>query len=138
MHNLLQTRKLVGDTNTEDIVCAPIMMFHFEMMAGTSPIAWMQHVQAVASMLATQGPSNCRLGPGHEIFITVRVFTVSRRLYQSSSVSTLRLHFWKQMTYLLGDFGIAIRIDCYKSAAYLCCGTMVDYTFRDDLEDPIR
>lgn len=75
LHNLLRSRNQ-RDADTEDIICAPIMMCHFEMMAGTSPVAWMQHVEAAASMLVIQGPGNFCLGSEHEIFLTVRVFMV--------------------------------------------------------------
>jgi hypothetical protein len=75
LHTLLRSRKH-RDADAEDIVCAPIMMCHFEMMAGTSPVAWMQHVEAAASMLVIQGPENCCLELEHEIFLTVRVFMV--------------------------------------------------------------
>ena len=58
------------------IVCAPVMMCHFEMMASSSPDGWMNHIEAAAAMLERLGPENCRLGLEHEMFLTVRLFMV--------------------------------------------------------------
>jgi hypothetical protein len=58
------------------LVCAPIMMCYFEMMANSSPDGWISHIEAAASMLEIRGPEDCRLGIKHHIFLTVRLFTV--------------------------------------------------------------
>jgi hypothetical protein len=58
------------------IVCAPVMLCHFEMMASSSPDGWMNHIEAAAGMLERLGPENCRLGLEHEMFLTVRLFMV--------------------------------------------------------------
>ena len=81
LHSLLQNRATMGDGNmavpTEDIICASIMMSQFEIMASTTPTAWMQHVEAAAAMLVNRGPENCSLGLAHQMFLTVRLFIVS-------------------------------------------------------------
>ena len=68
------------DSNTklsaEDVVCAPVMFFHFEMMARTSPEGWVQHVDAAATILERLGPENCQVGLAHQLFLNVRLFLV--------------------------------------------------------------
>ena len=72
---------IIGDGNavlvTDSVICAPIMMCQFEIMASTSPTAWMQHVEAAAAMLVSQGPENCSKGWMHQMFLTVRMYVVS-------------------------------------------------------------
>ena len=81
LRSLLQTRNFIGDVSTavptEDTACAPIMMSQFEIMASTTPTAWIQHVEAAAAMLVSRGPENCSLGLEHQMFLTVRLFMVS-------------------------------------------------------------
>ena len=81
LHSLLQNGVLMGDINTlksaDTVVCAPIMMCQFEIMASTSPDAWMQHVEAAAAMLVSRGPKGCSVGLAHQVFLTVRMFLVS-------------------------------------------------------------
>lgn len=60
----------------EDVVCAPVMFFHFEMMARTSPEGWVQHVDAAAMILERLGPENCQVGLAHQLFLNVRLFLV--------------------------------------------------------------
>jgi hypothetical protein len=109
LHSFLQTRTFTSDTNTslstEDIVCAPIMMCHFEMMAGTSPVAWMQHVDAAATMLVSRGPKNCRLGLEHRMFLTVRLFMVSSLYCYCSSAPAPSSHFFETSKLLIWLFG---------------------------------
>jgi hypothetical protein len=62
---------------TNHVVCAPIMMCLFEIMASTSPVAWMQHVEAAATILSKRGPESCSVGLEHQMFLTVRLFMVS-------------------------------------------------------------
>lgn len=58
------------------VICAPIMMCHFEMMASSSPDGWINHIEAAAKMLEMRGPGGCRVGLNHQMFLTVRLFLV--------------------------------------------------------------
>jgi hypothetical protein len=87
LHSLLQHKTLpTGDAATSAIpsdymvVCASIMMCHFEMMASTSSDGWIHHIEAAARMLQIRGPKNCRLGLEHQMFLTVRLFMVRQPL----------------------------------------------------------
>lgn len=62
---------------TGDVVCAVVMLTHFENLAGTSEGAWFQHVQGAAMMLEAGGPESCRVGFLHELFRHLRLLTVS-------------------------------------------------------------
>jgi len=62
---------------TGDIICATVMLTHFESLAGTSRGAWFQHVQGAARMLETCGPKGCREGFLHHLFRHLRLLTVS-------------------------------------------------------------
>lgn len=66
---------------TDDLLCAPIMLAQFEVIASTSPVAWTQHIEAAVAMLANRGPKNCSIGLGHQMFLTVRLFTVGCLLF---------------------------------------------------------
>jgi hypothetical protein len=63
-------------TTNNMVICAPIMMCHFEMMSSSSPDGWINHVEAAAKMLEIRGPKDCRLGLKHQTFLTVRLFIV--------------------------------------------------------------
>lgn len=60
----------------ESTVCAAVMLIHFETTAGTSPKAWLPHVNGAASLLEAQGPERCRDGFMHQIFRHLRLQTV--------------------------------------------------------------
>jgi hypothetical protein len=62
---------------TADVICATVMLTHFENLAGTSGDAWIQHVQGAAMMLETCGPEGCRDGFLHQLFRHLRLLTVS-------------------------------------------------------------
>jgi hypothetical protein len=62
---------------TGDVICAAVMLAHFENLAGTSDEAWFQHVQGASMMLKTGGPESCRDGFLHQLFRHVRLLTVS-------------------------------------------------------------
>ncbi|KAM0446026.1 hypothetical protein ACHAPV_004723 [Trichoderma viride] len=59
----------------ESTVCAAVMLIHFETSAGTSPKAWLPHVNGAASLLEAQGPERCRDGFMHQIFRHLRLQT---------------------------------------------------------------
>lgn len=61
---------------TERIICATVMLTHYENIAGTYR-GWLQHVQGAAVMIETRGPQSCRDGFLHQIFRHVRLLTVS-------------------------------------------------------------
>ncbi|KAH8817482.1 hypothetical protein F5884DRAFT_779531 [Xylogone sp. PMI_703] len=63
-------------TSNSMVICATIMMCHFEMMTSSSPHGWINHIEAAASMIEARGPENCRLGLEHQMFLTVRLFTL--------------------------------------------------------------
>lgn len=60
----------------ESTVCAAVMLIHFETSAGTSPKAWLPHVNGAASLLEAQGPDRCRDGFMHQVFRHLRLQTV--------------------------------------------------------------
>jgi hypothetical protein len=62
---------------TDDVICATVMLTHFENLAGTSDGAWFHHVQGAAMMLETCGPEGCRDGFLHQLFRHLRLLTVS-------------------------------------------------------------
>ncbi|KAJ5263429.1 hypothetical protein N7478_011034 [Penicillium angulare] len=49
-----------------DMICAAVMLTHFESLAGTAPGAWFQHVRGASMMIATGGPESCRQGFLHD------------------------------------------------------------------------
>jgi hypothetical protein len=65
-----------GSSSPESAVCAAVMLIHFETSAGTSPKAWLKHVNGAASLLEAQGPERCRSGFMHQIFSHLRLQTV--------------------------------------------------------------
>jgi hypothetical protein len=62
---------------TGDIICAVVMLAHFETLAGTSTEAWFQHVRGAAKMLENGGAESCREGFLHQIFRHLRLLVVS-------------------------------------------------------------
>jgi hypothetical protein len=59
-----------------DVICAAVMLSHFEHIAGTSEDAWIQHVQGATRMLEAGGPESCRDGFLHQLFRHLRLLTV--------------------------------------------------------------
>jgi hypothetical protein len=57
----------------EGIICAVVMLSHFETVAGTSLGAWFQHVDGASIILGTYGPEGCRAGFMHSIFRHLRL-----------------------------------------------------------------
>jgi hypothetical protein len=72
----LLSRKISSFTG--DIVCAVVMLAHFENLAGTSTEAWFQHVQGAAMMLESGGAESCREGFLHQLFRHLRLLVVSQ------------------------------------------------------------
>jgi len=63
--------------SSEEALCATIMMCYFEIVNKTTPLAWMQHLDAAAAMLEMIGPEGCQSGFTHQLFRTVRLGAVS-------------------------------------------------------------
>lgn len=61
---------------TDRVICATVMLTHFENLMGTYR-GWLQHVQAAAKMLEMSGPENCVDGFLHQIFRHLRLLAVS-------------------------------------------------------------
>jgi hypothetical protein len=59
-----------------DVICAAVMLTHFESLADTAPGAWFQHVRGASLMVARGGPESCRQGFLHNIFRHLRLLTV--------------------------------------------------------------
>ncbi|PNP44493.1 hypothetical protein THARTR1_11031 [Trichoderma harzianum] len=75
MRALQSLRLLLGSSSPETLVCAAVMLTHFETLAGTSPRAWLKHIQGAASLLEAQGPERCQSGFLHQIFSHPRLQT---------------------------------------------------------------
>ncbi|KAJ4184015.1 hypothetical protein NW767_013358 [Fusarium falciforme] len=56
----------------ESIICAVVMLIHFETWAGTSQKAWLRHLKGAAMLLQVAGPESCRDGFMHQIFSHLR------------------------------------------------------------------
>lgn len=56
----------------ETIICAVVMLIHFETWAGTSQKAWLRHLKGAAILLQLAGPESCRDGFMHQIFSHLR------------------------------------------------------------------
>lgn len=67
-----------------DIICAAVMLTHFESLAGTASDAWFQHVRGASLMIAMGGPESCRQGFLHDIFRHLRLLTVCSLLHHRS------------------------------------------------------
>jgi hypothetical protein len=83
LRSLIQTNNVSEDGPSNlciEVICALIMLFHFEMMASTSPDACMQHIDAAVIILGRLGPDNCRCGLAHQLFLNVRVLIVRESL----------------------------------------------------------
>ncbi|KAJ5683871.1 uncharacterized protein N7477_000216 [Penicillium maclennaniae] len=57
----------------DDVICAVVMLTHFETLAGTSTEAWFQHVRGAAMMLESNGTESCREGFSHQVFRHLRL-----------------------------------------------------------------
>lgn len=63
---------------TGDVICAVVMLTHFENLAGTSTEAWFQHVRGAVMMLESGGVESCREGFLHQLFRHLRILVVSQ------------------------------------------------------------
>ncbi|KAI8665485.1 Zn(2)-C6 fungal-type domain-containing protein [Fusarium sp. Ph1] len=69
----LQCRITKGNVAVdESIICAVVMLIHFETWAGTSQKAWLRHLKGAAMLLQVAGPESCRDGFMHQIFSHLR------------------------------------------------------------------
>ncbi|KAH6967780.1 hypothetical protein BKA56DRAFT_678925 [Ilyonectria sp. MPI-CAGE-AT-0026] len=57
----------------EGVLCAIVMLIHFETRAGTSQRAWLQHIKGAAMLLEAGGPERCRSGFMHHMFSHLRL-----------------------------------------------------------------
>ncbi|RFU24126.1 hypothetical protein B7463_g12212, partial [Scytalidium lignicola] len=86
----------IAQTTDDMVVCAPIMMCHFEIMAASSSDGWINHIEAAASMLKIKGPSNCRLGLEHEMFLTLFVSMTTNEAHPFTSEQWMTVPFEKR------------------------------------------
>ncbi|KAJ6022787.1 hypothetical protein N7499_008104 [Penicillium canescens] len=68
---------------TGDVICAAVMLIHFEHLAGTSEDAWVQHVKGASKMLEAGGPESCRDGFLHQLFRHLRLLTFVASIYRN-------------------------------------------------------
>lgn len=61
----------------EEALCSTVLMGYFELVVKTTPLAWMQHLDAAAAILEAMGPEGCQKGLMHQLFRTVRLGIVS-------------------------------------------------------------
>ncbi|KAH8692911.1 hypothetical protein BGW36DRAFT_385485 [Talaromyces proteolyticus] len=71
-------------TLSDNLICAPIMLFRFQAMIGSPLHTWMSHLTAATFLLQTQGPEKCRSGLGRKFFLTVRLYISVMRLIEPS------------------------------------------------------
>ncbi|TVY92705.1 hypothetical protein LAWI1_G002875, partial [Lachnellula willkommii] len=75
----LETRRVDICRNTdasrtpEEALCSTVLMCYFELVVKTTPLAWMQHLDAAAAILEAIGPRGCQEGLMHQLFRTVRL-----------------------------------------------------------------
>ncbi|KAJ5290404.1 uncharacterized protein N7443_010657 [Penicillium atrosanguineum] len=68
---------------TGDVICAVVMLAHFENLAGTSKEAWFQHVRAAARMLESGGAESCREGFLHQLFRHLRLLVFVASIFKN-------------------------------------------------------
>ena len=80
-----------GDPNrtSGEAICVTIMLSYFELVVKTTQLAWMQHMDAAATLLEIQGPEECRRYFIHQLFRTVRLSVVSASLFLAGNTLTL-------------------------------------------------
>jgi Fungal specific transcription factor domain len=61
---------------TDSLVCAPILLFCFQVMIGSALHTWMPHLTAANCLLWMQGFEKCRKGLSRRFFLAVRLLTV--------------------------------------------------------------
>jgi len=76
----------------EEALCSTVLMCYFELVVKTTPLAWMQHLNAAAAMLEAIGPEACQKGLMHQLFRTVRLGIVSFCLKGKFEMKTLKAH----------------------------------------------
>ena len=64
---------------SEEAICATILMCYFEIVMRSVPEAWIQHIDAAAVLISIRPPETCQTGLAHQLFISVRLGTVSLR-----------------------------------------------------------
>lgn len=57
-------------------ICVPMMFLYFETLKRTNLDAWTHHIAAASSIVEAQGPGYYRVGQGHVIFRSFRMFAV--------------------------------------------------------------
>lgn len=62
--------------STEESICATVLMSYIELVMGSSPDSWMQHVDAAAALISIRESHTCQTGIAHQLFISVRLGTV--------------------------------------------------------------
>jgi hypothetical protein len=62
---------------SEEAICSTMMMCYLEMIMKTTPVAWMQHLDAAAAMIEAEDMEACQFGFMHQLFRTVRLGIVS-------------------------------------------------------------
>ncbi|RSL94605.1 hypothetical protein CDV31_014235 [Fusarium ambrosium] len=69
----LQCQITKGDVCVDEgIICAVVMLIHFETWAGTSQKAWLRHLKGAAILLQVAGPERCSHGFMHQVFSHLR------------------------------------------------------------------
>ncbi|RMJ07283.1 hypothetical protein CDV36_013107 [Fusarium kuroshium] len=69
----LQCQITKGNVSVDDsIICAVVMLIHFETWAGTSRKAWLRHLKGAAMLLQVAGPERCSRGFMHQVFSHLR------------------------------------------------------------------
>ncbi|RSL81501.1 hypothetical protein CEP51_005806 [Fusarium floridanum] len=69
----LQCQITKGNVSVDDsIICAVVMLIHFETWAGTSQKAWLRHLKGAAMLLQVAGPERCSHGFMHQVFSHLR------------------------------------------------------------------
>lgn len=113
----------------------------FELMLETSESNWEKHfLYGTSHLLRLKGPRNCTEGPGKELFLTLRIFEISRALIYTDS-SFLSEPNWVRLAQTLRD-GVGNAWHP-KEAIYdlmLCCSNLcikaLRYTQKPDPRDP--
>ncbi|KOS22874.1 Uncharacterized protein ESCO_003349 [Escovopsis weberi] len=87
-----------GVSVTEGMICAAVMLIHFETWAGTRPKAWLFHVKGAAKMIEAMGPASCREGFMHRLFSHMRLQVFIQSLSENS-LHAFASHEWMTKPY---------------------------------------
>ncbi|TVY35626.1 hypothetical protein LOCC1_G007129 [Lachnellula occidentalis] len=66
-------RNTDANRTPEEALCSTVLMCYFELVVKTTPLAWMQHLDAAVAILEAVGPEACQKGLMHQLFRTVRL-----------------------------------------------------------------